>query len=372
MEPAQIANLVVWCGIGLGTLFGLVANRCNFCTMGAVSDIVNMGDWGRMRSWLLAIAVGILGTNLLGYFGYLDLGKTAYTGAVLPWLAYIVGGACFGVGMTLASGCGNKTMVRIGSGNLKSLVVLVFFGLAAMMTMKGVLGVIRLQVLQAPLFVVKIESGQSLPAILASLSGGDLKTMQLLSACALALLIAIFVFRDSDFRQNFDNKLAGIFIGLVITAGWYVTGHIGLAENPDTLEMTYFGTNSRLAESMSFTGPTAYFLELLSYWSDTSSRVSFGIATLIGVAIGSFIYAMRSHSFRLEHFSTADDMLRHIAGAVLMGFGGVTAAGCSIGQGLTGVTTLSLGSYLVFFSIIAGAATTMKIQYHMMMREAEA
>ena len=370
MEATQIATTVVWGGIVLGTVFGLVANRCNFCTMCAVSDIVNMGDWGRMRSWLLAIGVGILGTNLLAYWGLLDLGKTAYTGAVLPWFAYIVGGACFGIGMTLASGCGNKTMVRIGSGNLKSLVVLVFFGLSAMMTMKGVLGVFRLQVLQAPMFVVKLEPGQSLPAVLAAASGMDLKTLQLGCACAAALLIALFVFRDADFRQHFDNKLAGILIGLVVTAGWYVTGHLGLAENPDTLEMTYFGTNSHMAESMSFTGPTGYFLELICYWSDTGKAVSFGIATLTGVAIGSFIYAMKSHSFRLEHFSTADDMLRHIAGAVLMGFGGVTATGCSIGQGLTGVSTLSIGSYLALASIIAGAAVTMRVQYNMMMREA--
>ena len=369
MEPAQAANTVAWCGIALGLLFGLVANRCNFCTMGAVSDIVNMGDWGRMRSWLLAIAVGILGTNLLAYTGYLDLAKTSYTGNVFPWLAYIVGGACFGVGMTLASGCGNKTMVRIGSGNLKSLVVLVFFGLTAMMTMKGALGVLRLNILQAPLFVAKLEPGQSLPALLASIAGADLKTVQLVSACVVALLIGLWVFRDAEFRQQFDNKLAGVLIGLVVTAGWYVTGHLGLAENPDTLELSYFGTNSHLAESMSFTAPTAYFLELLSYWSDTGKSVTFGIATLIGVAIGSFIYALAKNTFRLEHFSSSEDMLRHIAGAALMGFGGVTATGCSIGQGLTGMSTLSLGSLLATVSIVAGAATTMKLQYWMLMRE---
>jgi len=372
MEPAQVAATVAWCGVALGVVFGFIANRCNFCTMGAVSDIVNMGEWGRMRAWLLAIAVAILGTNLLAYAGYLDLAKTSYTGNIFPWLAYIVGGACFGIGMTLASGCGNKTMVRIGSGNLKSLVVLVFFGLAAMMTMKGVLGVFRLKVLQAPLFVVKIEPGQSLPAILANMGGGDLGATQLATACVVALLLGAWAFSDFEFRQQFDNRLAGILIGLVITAGWYVTGHLGLAENPETLELTYFGTNSHLAESMSFTGPTAYFFELLSYWSDSSKGVSFGIATLIGVAIGSLLYAMVSKSFRLEYFSSAEDMLRHIIGALLMGFGGVTAVGCSIGQGLTGVSTLSLGSFLAFFSIIAGAAATMKIQYRLMMREAPA
>ena len=370
MPVENLAGTVVWWGIGLGTVFGFVASKCNFCTMGAVSDIVNMGDWGRMRAWLLAIAVAMIGTNALSYFGYLDLTRTTYTGNVFPWLAYIVGGACFGVGMTLASGCGNKTLVRIGSGNLKSIVVFIFFGLSAIMTMKGVFGVFRLNVLQIPAFTLVFDQGQTLPAVLGSLGGLDPKMTQLVATAVIALALLIFVFKDSEFRNHFDNNMAGLFIGLIIVGGWYVTGHLGLAENPETLELSYFGTNSHLAESMTFTGPVAFSLELVSYWSDTAKAMTFGIATMLGIGIGSFIYAFGSHSFRLEAFSTADDMLRHIVGAVLMGFGGVTATGCTIGQGLTGISTLALGSFLAFFSIVAGAAVTMKIQYNMMMAEA--
>ncbi|MCX7150569.1 MAG: YeeE/YedE family protein [Rhodocyclales bacterium] len=349
---------------------GFVASKCNFCTMGAVSDIVNMGDWGRMRAWLLAIAVAVIGTNALAYAGYLDLTKTTYTGNVFPWMAYIVGGACFGAGMTLASGCGNKTLVRVGSGNLKSLVVMVFFSLSALMTMKGILGVVRLKVLQVPAFTLSFDQGQTLPAVLGSLGGLDPKTMQLVTTGIIGLALLIFVFKDSEFRNHLDNNLAGVLIGLVIIGGWYVTGHLGLAENPDTLELSYFGTNSRLAESMTFTGPVAFSVELLSYWSDTGKAMTFGIAATFGVILGSFLYSVISNSFRLEHFSSTDDMLRHILGGVLMGFGGVCATGCTIGQGLTGVSTLALGSFLAFFSIVAGAAITMKIQYAMMMREA--
>lgn len=370
MPVSNVADTVVWWGVGLGAIFGFVASKCNFCTMGAVSDIVNMGDWGRMRSWLLAIAVAIIGTNALAYLGYLDLTKTTYTGNVFPWAAYIVGGACFGVGMTLASGCGNKTLVRIGSGNLKSIVVFAFFGLSAIMTMKGVLGIIRLQVLQIPAFTIVFDQGQTLPAVIASLGGMDPKTIHLVVTGVVSLALLIFVFMDAEFRTHFDNNMAGLFIGLVVVGGWFVTGHLGLAENQETLEMSYFGTNSHLAESMTFTGPVAYSLELLSYWSDTAKLMTFGIATTLGIGIGSFIYALATKSFRLEAFSTADDMMRHIIGAVLMGFGGVTATGCTIGQGLTGVSTLALGSFLAFFAIIAGAAITMKIQYNMMMREA--
>jgi len=159
-------------------------------------------------------------------------------------------------------------------------------------------------------------------------------------------------------------------VGAVIIAGWYVTGRLGLAEDPDSLEVVVFGTNSKLAESMSFVAPTAYTLEYWQYWTDASTVITFGIATVFGVGIGSFLYALATKSFRWEHFSSAQDMFRHIIGGTLMGFGGVTAMGCTIGQGITGVSTLSIGSILATVSIIIGAAATMKFEYWRMMREA--
>jgi uncharacterized membrane protein YedE/YeeE len=370
METSSLATTIAWWGFGLGLIFGFIANKSNFCTMGAVSDIVNMGDWGRMRAWLLAIAVAMIGTNALAYFGYLDLSKTIYTGTSFPWLAYIVGGLVFGVGMTLASGCGNKTLVRVGGGNLKSVVVFIYIGYAAMLTLKGIFGAFRVKVLQAPAVTLQLDQGQTIADLLGSIAGLDHKTMHMLLAGVIALVILIFVYVDREFRKHLDNNIAGLILGLVIVAGWYVTGHLGLAENPETLEMTYFGTNSHLAESMSFIAPTAYTMEYWAYWTDVSTIVTFGIATVFGVGIGSFIYALATKSFRWEHFSSSQDMFRHIIGGTLMGFGGVTAMGCTIGQGITGVSTLSVGSLLAFFSIIAGAAITMKIQYYMMMREA--
>ena len=370
METSGLATTIAWWGFGLGTVFGFIANKSNFCTMGAVSDIVNMGDWGRMRAWLLAIAVAMIGTNALAYLGYIDLSKTIYTGTSFPWLAYIVGGLVFGVGMTLASGCGNKTLVRVGGGNLKSVVVFIYMGFAAMVTLKGIFGAFRVKVLQAPAVTLHLENGQTLPTLLGSIGGLDAQGMLLAVTGVVALAILIFVFMDHEFRKHLDNNLAGLLLGLVVVAGWYVTGHMGLAENPETLEITYFGTNSRLAESMSFVAPTAYTMEYWAYWTDTSTVITFGIATVFGVGIGSFIYALITKSFRWEHFSSSQDMFRHIIGGTLMGFGGVTAMGCTIGQGMTGVSTLSLGSILAFVSIVAGAAVTMKIQYYMMMREA--
>jgi uncharacterized membrane protein YedE/YeeE len=369
MAASDLATTIAWWGFGLGVIFGFIANKSNFCTMGAISDIVNMGDWGRMRAWLLAIAVAMIGTNLLAYLGYLDLSKTIYTGTSFPWLAYVVGGAVFGVGMTLASGCGNKTLVRVGGGNLKSVVVFIYMGFAAMVTLKGIFGAFRVNVLQAPAVTLHLEGGQTLPALLGSVGGLDAQTMLLAVTGAVALAILIFVFMDHEFRKHLDNNLAGLLLGLVVVGGWYATGHLGLAENQETLEIMYFGTNSKLAESMSFVAPTAYTMEYWAYWTDTSTVITFGIATVFGVGIGSFIYALLTKSFRWEHFSSSQDMFRHIIGGTMMGFGGVTAMGCTIGQGMTGVSTLSLGSILAFVSIVAGAAITMKIQYYLMMRE---
>lgn len=370
MDVSHLAQTIAWWGFGLGVIFGFIGNKTNFCTMGAVSDIVNMGDWGRMRAWLLAIAIAMIGTNTLALMGYLDLSKTIYTTPNLTWLAYIVGGLTFGVGMTLASGCGNKTLIRVGGGNLKSVVVFIYMGFAALVTLKGVLGLWRVNYLQAAPVTHTFDGNQTLPSLLAGIGGLDPQTLHIAIVAVISLAILIFVFMDSEFRKNLDNLLAGLVIGLVIVGGWYVTGHMALAENPDTLEMTYFGTNSHLAESMSFIAPTAYTMELWAYWTDASTIVTFAIATVFGVGAGSFLYALISKSFRWEHFSSSQDMFRHIIGGTLMGFGGVTAMGCTIGQGITGVSTLSLGSFIAFISIVTGAAVTMKIQYYLMMREA--
>ncbi|MDD5389800.1 MAG: YeeE/YedE family protein [Gallionellaceae bacterium] len=359
----NLAQMVAWMGFTLAFIFGYVANKTSFCTMGAVSDVVNMGEWGRMRAWLLGIAVAILGTNLLVYFGYLDLGQTYYTRGTMYWMGALVGGLTFGIGMTLAGGCGQRTLVRLGGGNLKSVVVFLFLGYSALVTMNGVLRMVVDKVLRADVFTVHFDGLQTLPSLL----GMADKTSPLLFALAVSAVILVFVFMNKEFRENHDNLLAGLVVGLVVVAGWYVTGHMGYAEN-DFMEKTYLGTDSKLAESMTFVGPLAYTMDLWAYWRDKS--VTFGIASVFGVVIGSFIYSVFNRSFRWEYFNSPQDMFRHLVGAVLMGFGGVTAAGCTIGQGVTGVSTLALSSFIVFFGIVAGAAVTMKVQYFLLMRSA--
>jgi uncharacterized membrane protein YedE/YeeE len=156
--------------------------------------------------------------------------------------------------------------------------------------------------------------------------------------------------------------VGSVVLGLIVVAGWYLTGHLGYGENPDTLEMVYFGTNTRTLESLSFVAPTAYSLELLMLWTDTSTRVTFGIASAVGVVLGSFAYAISTRQFRWEGFASLEDLRTQLLGAVLMGFGGVTAVGCTVGQGLSGVSTLALGSFIALAGIVGGAAATMQYQ----------
>lgn len=363
-EGTNPATLVVWGGFVLAFLFGAVANKTNFCTMGAISDVVNMEHWGRMRMWLLAIAVAVLGTNLLYYFGLIDLSKSVYQRPVLPWLSLLLGGALFGVGMTIAAGCTNKNLVRVGGGSLRSVVVLVFLAISAYMTLKGLFGQWRASYLD-PIAVDLSQWGftaQGLPHVLAKLTGLPEKTALLLTLGVVGLGLLAFVFKDKRFRSNLSHVLGSVSLGLLIVAAWYLTGHIGYGEDPETMEMVYFATNTRTLESMSFVAPVAYNLELLMLWTDKSMRVTFGIASAIGVVLGSFAYAISARQFRWEGFASMEDLRTQLIGAVLMGFGGVTAMGCTVGQGLSGVSTLALGSFLALLGIVGGAVATMKWQ----------
>lgn len=366
-ETLVSASTIAWLAFAVGAVFGLVANRTSFCTMGAVSDIVAMGDWNRMRMWAMAIAVAILGTSALQLLGLLEVSKSIYTSSKLLWLSHLVGGLSFGIGMTLASGCGSKTLIRIGGGNLKSLVVFAFLGISAYMTLRGLFAVWRVRFLDS--VATDLPHSQDLPAFLTA-SGLPPSTALMLGAAIIGggLLLWVLLKRDA---WRADVLLGGALIGATVVAAWYVSGHVGyVAEHPETLEEAFIATNSGRAESLTFVAPFAYTLELLMLWSDTSRIVTFGIASALGVIAGAAVHAVLSRSFRIEGFRDSGDLVRHMAGGILMGFGGVTALGCSIGQGITGLSTLALGSIITTAAIIVGAALTLKLQFWLMMREA--
>jgi uncharacterized protein len=363
MQTSDIHALgtqVLWASFLLSFLFGAIAQRTHFCTMGAVSDVVNMGDWARMRQWALAAGVAMVGFGLLVWLGKVDATKTLYASGRVMWLSALVGGALFGFGMVLASGCGSKTLVRIGGGSLKSIVVFVVMGIAAFATLKGITAVLRVATVDAVAFTT-IAPG-NLSAWASSLFGMPAKLAQLVMALSVGGGLVAWALIRKDFWR-LDNVLAGAGLGAIVVAVWWVSGAMGfVAEHPDTLQEAFVASQSGRAEALSFVAPVAYTLDWLMFFSDKSKVLTLGIASVFGVVAGSAVVAVASRSFRWEGFGSVEDVANHLVGAVLMGVGGVTAMGCTVGQGLSGISTLSATSFIAVCAILAGAVAAFKYQ----------
>jgi uncharacterized membrane protein YedE/YeeE len=355
-----LGTQVLWASFLLSAAFGVIAQRTHFCTMGAVSDIVSMGDWTRMRMWALAAGVAMTGFFTLAAAGLLDPAKTLYASNRFIWLSALVGGALFGVGMVLASGCGSKTLIRIGGGNLKSLVVFIVMGLSAFATLKGITAVLR--VASVDRVALELKGPATLPHWLAGLTGWPIATTSLVLGLGIGAALILWAVLSPSFRR-FDNWLAGLGLGGVIVAMWWVSASLGyVAEHPETLQEAFLTTNSGRAEALSFVSPIAYALDWLMFFSDKSKVLTLGIVSVVGVVVGAAAYALASGSFRWEGFRDTRDTANHLLGAVLMGVGGVTAMGCTIGQGLSGLSTLSLTSLVAVVGIVAGAYAGLRFQ----------
>ncbi|MBY0268659.1 MAG: YeeE/YedE family protein [Burkholderiales bacterium] len=360
----------------IAVVLGAIVNKTNFCTMGAVSDWINIGDSGRMRAWLFAIAIAMAGVAAMESAGIVNLaGETfpPYRSANFSWLRYLAGGAMFGIGMTLASGCGNKTLVRVGAGNLKSLVVLVIASLMAYLMMWTPFYEKAFHPWVSATAIDLARHGmntQQLGTVLSGLSG--LPPSPLLNAAlggALALGLFIYVFRSADFRGSLDNILGGAAVGLAVLAGWYLTGGPPGQAWKEYAEFASQVPSRVQVQSYTFISPMGDSVRYLLS-PDNTALINFGVMALSGVIAGSFIYALITKSFRVEWFVSFKDFANHAVGGVLMGVGGVLAMGCTVGQAITGMSTLALGSLLTFFAIVIGAAATMKYQYWRMMQEA--
>jgi hypothetical protein len=210
---------------------------------------------------------------------------------------------------------------------------------------------------------VTLATGQDLPSLLAGSLGLGRPQAALLLGGLIGGALVIWALAKREGRSG-DVLLGGIGIGAVIAAVWWVSGVMGhVAEDPNTLEEAFVGsTGGQRMEAFSFVSPIAYTLDWLMFFSDKSKVLTLAIVSVVGVAAGSAVYALASRSFRWEGFRGVEDTANHMIGAVLMGVGGVTALGCTIGQGLSGVSTLSIGSFIALASIIAGAVLSLRYQ----------
>jgi len=384
-------SIFLWSTFAIALIMGAVVNKTNFCTMGAVSDWVNMSDTGRMRAWILAIAVGVLGVTALEAAGLVNVTGTfpPYRQTNFVWLENVLGGALFGIGMTLASGCGNKTLIRIGGGNLKSVMVLLVIALIAYFMINPFPGSDK--TLYSTLFypwtnptAVALTTNQDLGAML---FGDKAATGRMVMGAIIGGLLLIWAFKSADFRGSFDNILGGLVVGLAVLAAWYVTSNIRVDASGDILTLQSFVQDWDLyapadavrpaaagplaAQSFTFINPMGQTLGYVASGFDRT-LLTFGIMALAGVIAGSLLWSLISRNFRIEWFASVRDFFNHLVGAILMGFGGVLAMGCTIGQGITGFSTLALGSILTFVAIVLGSAITMKVQYYKMVYENEA
>ena len=357
--PPLVAQ-VLWAAFALAAAFGAIAQRTHFCTMGAVADIVNMGDWTRMRMWLLAIGTAMIGFNLMVALGWVEARNTVYAGQRLIWLSNVLGGLLFGFGMVLASGCGSKTLVRVGGGSLKALVVFCVLGIASYATLRGVVAVARVAAVDT--VGLSLPAGQDLPSLVAHATGASVGTWALVLGVGLGLALVGFVLARPEGR-SVDVLLAGLGIGAVTVGVWWVSGRLGhVEEHPVTLESVFLATNTQRMESLTFVAPIAYTLDWLILFSDSSKVLTIGIVTTLGVVAGSAAVALATRSFRWEGFGGTEDTANHMVGAALMGIGGVTAMGCTVGQGLSGMSTLAVGSFIALASIMAGAVLALRWQ----------
>lgn len=348
-------------GLLIGLAFGALVYRTNFCTMGSISDLMTFEDWRRFRAWILAATTAIVGAQLLQMLGVVSLSQSMYLGPSLNWVGHIIGGLMFGFGMVLAGGCASKNLARAGGGDLRALITLVIIGLAAYMAIGGLLGPLRAWLEQATAIDLKAFGviNQSLGALLGKVTGIAGARGDGLVAALLGVLGLGYCFKDEAFRASPVHIASGVGVGLCVVAGWALTG----------LAFDEMASKPTQPISLTYVRPTGDAVEWLQRF--TAGRIpGFGVATVFGALLGACLAALAMGRFKLTTYSDVGDTRRNLLGAVLMGIGGVAALGCTVGQGITGVSTLALGSFMTFGAIVVGGVSGMKYMERVMMAEA--
>ncbi|GEC55270.1 hypothetical protein ABIF38_008040 [Bradyrhizobium japonicum] len=340
MDPATI---VIIAALIIGLIYGAVGLLSGFCMMSGLRGWWAEGDGRLARTYALAMGVAIAASQLLAAAGLVDLGKSIYLQPSFSAPVMFLGGLLFGYGMVLSNGCGSRALVLLGRGNLRSFVVVIVLGIFAEMTLKGLIAPVRIAMVQASQATV---AASSVPALLASIGLGAVPA-RMVAASALSAVLIIFAFSHAPFRKSFGQIAAGLIVGLLVAGGWYATGYLG-ADDFNPVPVT----------SLTFIAPIADALQYVML--STGSTLNFGIVTVFGVFAGSLVTALATGRFQLEGYRSPQHMLRSASGAALMGAGGVMAFGCSVGQGLTGLSTLSLSSLIAIAGIMLGTGAGLR------------
>ena len=326
-------------GLAVGAVLGFFVRRARLCTFAAIEDATVGGDTRRFKVFAVALAIAILGTQALIVLGLFDPRATPYVPSAWPWLTAMLGGLLFGVGMAQVGTCAFGSLVRLGGGDLRSLVVLLVFGLVAYATVRGIAAGVRTELLDRTALPLPWLRQGDLPGAADFATSLD---SRLGLGVVIAGMLSLWALSDQRVWRARRLLVAGVVLGLCVVAGWVATAVL-----PDP-----FAADIR-PQSLNFVAPVGR--TIIGGVLGQVSLLDFGVASVVGAVAGAGTAAWLGDEFRWDAFDDQREMRRHLFGAVLMGFGGVVAGGCTIGQGLTAGSLLALSAPMAVIGMFVGA-----------------
>ena len=319
-----------------GLLLGLAARLGRFCTMGAIEDILYGNSALRLRMWGVAIGVATIGSFALMATSLLDPSQTIYLRDTWNPLASVLGGLLFGYGMALAGTCGFGALARFGGGDLRSFVIILVMGISAYITLSGPLAQLRILLFENYGLSVN-PSG--IAGSISQATGGAVW----LYGMVIGTAILAFSCASSEVRRAPASVFWGALVGLAVVSGWAGTYWIATK-----------GFDALPVESHTFASPLGE--TVLYLMTSSGGGLSFGIGSVTGVLAGALTGSLFKGHFRWEACEDPRELRRQILGALAMGVGAVVAFGCTIGQGISAFSVLSISAPVTFAAIFAGAA----------------